>query len=118
MKKILLTTSEFTNQQNEVKKKRANVGRIHAYTDGGEAIVLDAAMCAVIGAMGQKAMNAGEDSVWLSIFEEEKQAQGSQGQGSYPQQAPQMTNPHHQPPQQQQQYQQPPSPVNNNGFTG
>ena len=91
MKKILLTTSEFTNQQNEVKKKRANVGRVHAYTDGGEAIVLDAAMCAVIGAMGQKAMNAGEDSVWLSIFEEDEPNQGGQSQGSHqqPQQAPQ-----------------------------
>ena len=116
MKKILLTTSEFTNQQNEVKKKRANVGRIHAYTDGGEAIVLDAAMCAVIGAMGQKAMNAGEDSVWLSIFEEDKKNQGGQSQGGY--QQPQQAPPQYQTPQQQQQpqYQQPPSPVNNNGF--
>jgi hypothetical protein len=86
MKKLLLTTSEFTNQNNEVKKKRANVGRVHSYQDGGEAIVLDAAMCAVLGAMGQKAMNAGEDSVWISVFDESQNQQGGQPQQ---QQAPQ-----------------------------
>jgi hypothetical protein len=75
MKKLLLTTSEFTNQKQEVKKKRVNVGRIHNYQDGGEAIVLDAAMCAVLGAMGQKAMNAGEDSVWVSVFDEDSNQQ-------------------------------------------
>lgn len=109
MKKLLLTTSEFTNGQNEVKKKRANVGRIHSYQDGGEAIVLDAAMCAVIGAMGQAAMNKGEDSVWVSIFEDDQNGSYQQSQQGIAQQqpAPQMQQPQYQQQGQQPQQQNP-----------
>lgn len=112
MKKLLLTISEFTNGQGEVKKKRANVGRVHSYDGGGEALVLDAAMCAVIGAMGQAALNKGEDSVWVSIFEEDQNKQ----QGGYQQQAPQpqMQQPQYQQPAQQMQ-QPAPQPYQNNG---
>jgi hypothetical protein len=58
-------------------------------------------MCAVIGAMGQKAMNAGEDSVWLSIFEEDKQQAPMQQQ-------PQTPPPYNGNTGQPQQFQQPP----------
>lgn len=116
MKKVLLTIREYTNQQNEKKKARVNVGRIHKYQDGGESIILDAALCATIGAMGQKALNNGEDSVWLSIFEEQSKGDNSYNRSSeYNQQPPQQAPQMQQPPQHQ--YNQaPPSPVNQNGF--
>ncbi len=78
MKRVTLTLREYTNNQNEKKKQRVNVGRIHTYQDGGESIVLDAALCATIAAMAQKALNNGEDSVWLSMFEDKPQQQTQQ----------------------------------------
>lgn len=117
MKKVTLTISEYTNSQNEKKKKRVNVGRIHQYAEGGEAIVLDAALCATIAAKAQAALNAGEDSIWLSIFEETPRGDNSYNSSPEYNQAPQQT---YQQPAQQipalPQYQQPPSPVNNAGF--
>lgn len=94
MKRITLTIKEYTNTVGESKKVRTNVGRVHAYEGGGEAIMLDAALCATIGAMGMKALMAGEDSVWLSIFEDKPQDQQQGGYNQQPQQ------------QQQQPYQQ------------
>lgn len=91
-KKVVLTISEY-EVNGEKKKKRVNVGRIHNYEGGGEAIVLDAALCAAIAAKAQAALNAGEDAIWLSIFEDTPQGQPQQ-QTNYnqtPQAAPQPT---------------------------
>lgn len=94
MKKLLLTIREYQNNQGEAKKYKIQVGKIHQYKEGGEAIILDAALCATLAAMGQKALNAGEDSVWLSMWEDLPQGQQQAPQQQY-QQAPQI-------PQQQQ----------------
>jgi len=88
MKRITLTIKEYTNTLGESKKVRTNVGRVHAYDGGGEAIILDAALCGTIGAMGIKALMAGEDSVWLSIFEDKPQDQQQGGYSQQPQQQP------------------------------
>lgn len=89
MKKVTLTISEYTNSQNEKKKKRVNVGRIHQYAEGGEAIVLDAALCATIAAKAQAALIAGEDSIWLSIFEDTPKGDNSYNSSPEYNQAPQ-----------------------------
>jgi hypothetical protein len=88
MKKILLTLREYQNKQGETKKARVQVGKVHQYPEGGESIILDAALCASLAAMGQKALHEGKDSVWLSIFEEQPQGQ-QMPQQQYQQQAPQ-----------------------------
>lgn len=95
MKKILLTLREYQNKQGETKKARVQVGKVHQYPEGGESIILDAALCASLAAMGQKALHEGKDSVWLSIFEEQPQGQQqapqTQPQQQYQQQTPQPT---------------------------
>jgi len=101
-KKVVLTISEY-EVNGEKKKKRVNVGRIHNYEGGGEAIVLDAALCATIAAKAQAALNAGEDSIWLSIFEDDGQGRGQTQQAPQQHRAP---APQYQAPPQQQQQQQ------------
>lgn len=114
-KKVTLTISEYTNAQNEKKKKRVNVGRIHQYEGGGEAIVLDAALCATIAAKAQAALIAGEDSIWLSIFEDDGQRTPQQ-QPAHQQQAYQQPAPVQQQPAPAQQGVQMPQ-QNQNGVT-
>lgn len=114
-KKVVLTISEY-EVNGEKKKKRVNVGRIHNYEGGGEAIVLDAALCATIAAKAQAALNAGEDSIWLSIFEDQPQNPQHQApQQTYQQPAP-VQQPHQQQPAPPQQGVQMPQ-QNQNGVT-
>jgi len=101
MKKILLTLREYQNKQGETKKARVQVGKVHQYPEGGESIILDAALCASLAAMGQKALHEGKDSVWLSIFEEQPQGQPMQ-QSTRPVEMPNIPV-YQQAPQQQQQ---------------
>lgn len=114
MKRVTLTLREYTNNKGEKKKQRTNVGRVHQYDGGGEAIILDAALCATIAAMAQKALNNGEDAVWLSIFEddgtERRFTVTRQQQGQQPQQV------QYQQPVQQQQFQPPPMGQNQTDF--
>lgn len=74
MKRVTLTLREY-ELNGEKKKQRVNVGRIHTYPDHNQAIVLDAALCATIASMAQKALNNGDDSIWLSMFEDKPQQQ-------------------------------------------
>ena len=100
MKKLTVKIGEYTNAQNEVKGRYANIGVIMS-NENGEFALIDPTVC--LGGIFalQQAYNATQgkapsDRIMTGIYEENSQQQGQQGQGAQPaqyQQAPQQQAP-------------------------
>jgi len=94
MKKLTAKIGEYTNAQNEVKGRYANLGVMMPSNDGGEFMLLDPTVS--LGGIFalQQAHNATQgkapsDRIMVSVWEENNQQQAPQQQQQNYQQAPQ-----------------------------